>query len=364
MTTNERPSWQRGNWMQTFTGRQFYPLDPRPEDISILDIAHALSMQCRYNGHVRNLYSVAEHCVLVSRLVAPENALWALLHDATEAYVGDMIPPLKLHMPEFQAVENKVMRAIAQKFGLAGDMPNEVHETDSRILLDERAALMGPPAGEWDIEGEPFGVEILAWSPATAELEYLVRFAELTGDPVDLPVGLCPDRASHEPHVHHCASLGTFWRSADQKTRLPWAAERRQRDAKKPEAKRYGPRTVPSEYRVLPTGYSASSASPEDKGLFELRVCWRGADPETDAERWAVVDRRGSYLAVDGTWSYGGEPRPSSRDDDWLARYRFDRETALRLATEAVDAITFNGLNLARWDAENVRPTALSKETN
>ncbi len=338
MNTNEHPSWQRGNWMQTFTGRRFYPLDPRPEDINILDIAHALSMQCRYNGHVRKLYSVAEHCVLVSRLVAPEHALWALLHDATEAYVGDMIRPLKLHMPEFQAVENKVMLTIAQKFGIAGDMPNEVHEADSRILLDERAALMGPPAGEWGIEGEPFGVEILAWSPAIAELEYLARFAELRG-----------------------VSLGTFWCSADQETRLPWAAERRQRDAEKPEAKQYDPRTVPSEYRVLPTGYSASSASPEDKDLFELRVCWRGADPGTGAERWAVVGRRGSCLALDGTWSYGREPRPSSRDDDWLARYRFDRETALRLAAEAVDAITFNGRTLAHWDDHSLQPAAFQK---
>lgn len=218
----------RGNWMQTYTGRRFYPLDPRPEDVDIADIAHALSMQCRYNGHVRRFMSVAEHCVLLSRLVAPEHALWALLHDATEAYVGDMVRPLKLHMPVYRAVEDGVMVAIAQKFSIDPAMPAEVKHADSRILLDERAALLGEPAGDWEVPGQPFGIEIQAWSPDAAELEYRLRFAELTGDPVGLPVGLCGDREDHLPHTHRSASLGGLWCSADQDSRLPWAAERRQ----------------------------------------------------------------------------------------------------------------------------------------
>jgi hypothetical protein len=179
--TDTTPSWQRGHWMQTFTGRQFYPLDPRPEDIDIIDIAHALSMQCRYNGHVQRFMSVAEHCVLMSRVVAPEHALWALLHDATEAYVGDMIRPLKLHMPEYRAVEDRVMLAIAAAFDIDPDMPPEVKIADSRILLDERAALLGTPPGNWNVDGEPFGIEIPAWDPQAAEAQYLQRFAVLTG---------------------------------------------------------------------------------------------------------------------------------------------------------------------------------------
>lgn len=174
------PSWQRGNWMQTFTGRKFYPMDPRSEDVDIIDIAHALSMQCRYNGHVQRFMSVAEHCVLVSQLVAPEHALWGLLHDATEAYVGDMVRPLKLHMPEYRAVEDQVMLAIAQKFGIDPAMPPEVKTADSRILLDERAALLGAPAGDWDVAGEPYGIKIPAWDPQSAKRTYLERFAELT----------------------------------------------------------------------------------------------------------------------------------------------------------------------------------------
>lgn len=154
--------------MQTFTGRQFFPMGPRANEVDILDIAHALSMQCRYNGHVQKFMSVAEHCVLVSRLVPDEHALWGLLHDATEAYVGDMVRPLKQHMPAFCAAEDQVMLAIAQRFNIAPEIPAAVHEADSRILLDERSALLGEPSADWEVPGEPFGIEIGAWDPAPA----------------------------------------------------------------------------------------------------------------------------------------------------------------------------------------------------
>lgn len=180
-TTAHEAASYRGNWMQTFTGKQFFPLDPRPADVDIVDIAHALSMQCRYNGHVERFYSVAEHCVLVSQVVSPEHALWGLLHDATEAYVGDMVRPLKLHMPAYCEVEDRVMVAIAEKFSIDQTMPQEVKNADSRLLLDERAALMGQPAGDWAIAGEPFGVQIQAWSPHLARAKYLRRFNELIG---------------------------------------------------------------------------------------------------------------------------------------------------------------------------------------
>src|SRR4051812_20612492 len=100
MTTVRERDWLRGDWMQTYTGRAFWPLDAQPEDVDPLDIAAALSMLCRYGGHVSRFYSVAEHCLLMSEAVAPEHALWALLHDATEAYMGDMVRPLKRQMPE------------------------------------------------------------------------------------------------------------------------------------------------------------------------------------------------------------------------------------------------------------------------
>ena len=84
-----------GNWMQTFSGMKYYPHDPRPEDFKIEDIAHALSMLCRYNGQCQEFMSVGQHSVLMSYYVSKENALWALLHDASDAYMGDMIRPIK-----------------------------------------------------------------------------------------------------------------------------------------------------------------------------------------------------------------------------------------------------------------------------
>lgn len=185
-----------GSWMQTFTGVRFFPMSPSYRDVRIADIAHALAYQCRYNGHVKRFYSVAEHCVLLSDVVAPEHALWALLHDATEAYVGDMIRPLKVHMPAYCDVEDRVMGAIARRFFLTGarmqpgatfyeqlertwEMPAEVKAADTRILADERAALFDDPH-PIDVPGGPLGVRIQAWSPEEAEAAYLARFDQLT----------------------------------------------------------------------------------------------------------------------------------------------------------------------------------------
>ncbi|MDF1603372.1 hypothetical protein [Nocardioides sp. YIM 152315] len=172
--------WTRGDWMQTFTGRQFFPLDPRPDEIDTRDIAHALSMICRYGGHASRFYSVAEHCVLMSRAVAPEHALWALLHDATEAYVGDMVRPLKRQIPHYQAIEHGVMVAISQRFGVVPEMPPEVKDADNRILLDERAVVLTTPPASWHQDGmKPLGVKVECLPPHRAEYEYRRRLDEL-----------------------------------------------------------------------------------------------------------------------------------------------------------------------------------------
>lgn len=167
--------------MQTFTGRAFWPLDPRAEEVDRLDIAHALGNLCRYGGHVRRFYSVAEHCVLMSLAVSPENALAALLHDATEAYVIDLPRPLKRHFPEYRAAEAKVWTQVATHFGIAEELPAEVHEADNRILLNERDALMAAPPLDWVLgDLAPLPVTIRAWSPSEAELLWLRRLGELT----------------------------------------------------------------------------------------------------------------------------------------------------------------------------------------
>ena len=173
-------SWTRGDWMQTFTGRRFYPLSPRPEELEPADIAHALSLLCRFGGHVDRFYSVAEHCVLMSQAVSPANALAALLHDATEAYVVDVPRPLKRQLPGYREIEEQVWFAIAYRFGLDFELPAEVHDADNRILVNERQALLSH-AEDWPsiTALEPLPIEIVGWPPAAAELHYSTRLAEL-----------------------------------------------------------------------------------------------------------------------------------------------------------------------------------------
>lgn len=173
----------RGDWFQTYTGKKFYPMSVSTEDIDILDIAHALSLICRYGGHCRKFYSVAEHCVLLSHVVAPEHALPALLHDAAEAYVGDMVRPLKrvdgMHL--YRDLDELISWKIAEKFGIAPRIPDEVKEADLRILHDERGRLFPLDGPEWTSIShlKPLGVYVECWKPAEAEYIYLHRFNEL-----------------------------------------------------------------------------------------------------------------------------------------------------------------------------------------
>lgn len=168
-------------FIQTYTGRVFFPLEPHVADVHPLDIAHSLSMLCRYNGHVDKFYSVAEHCVILSHMVDRENAPWALLHDAAEAYIGDMSWPLKEKMPDFKLVESGIMSVLCTKFGLDPIQPDQVTEYDRRIVVDESAALMRPALIPWPaLEGiAPLNVWIQGWSPERAKVEYELRFKQL-----------------------------------------------------------------------------------------------------------------------------------------------------------------------------------------
>jgi hypothetical protein len=168
-----------GDWMQTATGKQFWPLDPRAEEIDIEDIAHALGNLCRYGGHSRTFYSVAEHCVLMSRAVAPENAAWALLHDASEAYLVDVPRPIKPALAGYREAEERLMRAVCSRFGLPPAVPDEVKVADHQILTDERWQAMAPPPVPWSTAGTPLGVVLEFWSPARARVEFHCRALEL-----------------------------------------------------------------------------------------------------------------------------------------------------------------------------------------
>lgn len=176
---------RRGSFMQTFTGRKFWPMDPRPQEVCIRDIAHSLSLQCRYAGHCRRFYSVAEHCVHIARWlvgVAPEDALWGLLHDASESYLIDVPRPVKPFLYGYKAAESKVMAAVCQRFGLPLAMPAAVHEADERIIADELVNLVRM---QWHARhDDPLHVRLMYWSPAEAEEEFLATYTALTGEVV------------------------------------------------------------------------------------------------------------------------------------------------------------------------------------
>lgn len=135
-------------WILTCSGRRIRPLDPNPRDIRLVDVAWALSMKCRYNGHTSEFYSVAQHAVLVSHLLeingcSPQEQLWGLHHDDSEAYLPDVARPIKPLLVGFAEVEAKVMAACAQAFGLDGAVePKNVKLLDTAILWDEMLALM------------------------------------------------------------------------------------------------------------------------------------------------------------------------------------------------------------------------------
>lgn len=177
---------RKGDWMQTATGRQFWPLDPRVGEIQIEDIAHALGMACRYAGHCLRFYSVAEHSVLMTRWLRDGNEpaevqLCALLHDAPEAYLVDVPRPLKPHLTGYKAIEDRLWLLVAGRFGISPNMPSIVKFADASILADEQQQNMAPCAVPWDLEHGPLGVTLQYWRPMQAKAEFLTEFERLTG---------------------------------------------------------------------------------------------------------------------------------------------------------------------------------------
>jgi hypothetical protein len=178
------------SWTETYTGRRFIFEAPTVDMIDPLDIAHALSMKCRYNGHVHTFYSVAEHSYLVAeaiddRLGGPDEQLWGLLHDAAEAYVPDVPRPIKHKLVGFAEAEERIMRVVADRFGLPWPEPEIVKEMDTRILGDEAQWLMHSRGEGWGLNMPPLGIRPAGWLPATARAIWLGRFEILTGEKVE-----------------------------------------------------------------------------------------------------------------------------------------------------------------------------------
>lgn len=177
---------RKGGWIQCFSGHPFWPLDPRPEDIRGEDIAHALAHQCRFAGHCETFYSVAEHCIRASFIVPEEDALWALLHDAPEAYLVDLPRPIK-HSPglagSYQRIERNLMAMVCQVFDLPPEEPESVKAADLQLLETEFRDLMdshgdGPL---YSVGVEPLEERIYPLPSAEVEGVFTRRLLELTG---------------------------------------------------------------------------------------------------------------------------------------------------------------------------------------
>lgn len=170
------------SWILTASGRHFNYLDPRAADIDILDIAQGLSNECRYAGHTRAFYSVAQHAWLASQIVPGICALEALLHDATEAYCKDIPRPLKQLLPDYQEIEARVDGAIRSRFNLPLTMSEDVRRADLILLATERRDLMPADRAPWPIlDGvDALPRKIVAVQPSRAQAMFIKRFVELT----------------------------------------------------------------------------------------------------------------------------------------------------------------------------------------
>jgi hypothetical protein len=154
--------------IRTFTGKYVDPFNLQPEDIDIMDIAHALSNQCRFAGHTKRFFSVAQHCVGVTYNLDPETKIYGLLHDASEAYLIDLPTPIKQRLPEYQFAENRAMLAVATAFGL--DALKFQHPD---VKMADRMAL----EAEWDLVVN--ADRLPSWVPEYAKTEFLNTFRQL-----------------------------------------------------------------------------------------------------------------------------------------------------------------------------------------
>jgi uncharacterized protein len=165
----------------TNTGTYFDLLRPEESAISIEQVAAALSKICRFTGHCREFYSVAQHSVYVSLIVPAEDAMAGLVHDAGEAFIGDVAKPLKMLLPDYQAIEKRVEAAVFKALGIDLPLPKSVKHADLRLLVSEQRDLMpGHTAtGQLWYNIEPIPWTIQPMIPRDAESAFLERYAQL-----------------------------------------------------------------------------------------------------------------------------------------------------------------------------------------
>lgn len=173
----------RYDWFQTFTGLRFYPKFPTREMFRIEDIAKSLSQICRFNGHIRTTYSVAQHSLHVSSMLPERLKFQGLMHDAAEAYLGDVVKPLKELLPDYRTLERNVWHVIARKFGVPERLDRAVKEADLTALATERRDLyIHPYTFQWRISEDaiPATGILVPLTAAAAEAAFLAEFKRLS----------------------------------------------------------------------------------------------------------------------------------------------------------------------------------------
>jgi hypothetical protein len=174
--------------IQTCSGRFVDPFRLTPDDIDIEEGAAVLSRLCRFNGHTRKFYSVAEHSCHAYDVASEDNKLWALVHDLAEYLQTDVPSPIKYEIPELVRMSREGESAVAEKFGLPWPMPAEIKEIDMRLLATEAMQLLPEPAvgwrnaREWFPEGgfpEVYELKVKCWHPVEAEAQFMRRFLKV-----------------------------------------------------------------------------------------------------------------------------------------------------------------------------------------
>ena len=185
----------QNDWVQTFTGQKLHFLTGPLSEITIEDIARGLSQRCRWSGMYKrafDFFSVAQHSVYAARLAPPRARKLALLHDAAEWLTGDMSKPIKMHVPDFVKLEDKIMDRIAARFKLKGSpsIYGAVKTVDNWLLWQEGEQLLENPAllAEWHVPRlswpdapKRFRIKPPGWSPRRAEAEFLRMYRDLWG---------------------------------------------------------------------------------------------------------------------------------------------------------------------------------------